>query len=99
MVAVAELRSSTNCETDYTRPRSFLGLVNGNAAIKKAAAVVVTVVERDAEQRWRRQRTVRSHNREHDRPAVVGPRPGEGHGMRNRIKGGGCDLRGLEVNA
>ena len=84
--------SASQCCPDFP-------LVDSNASIKQVATVVVPIVERDAKQSWRRQRAVSSDDRERYRVPIVGPSPGEGHGVRNLVKGRGRDLRRLKVDA
>lgn len=74
-------------------------LVDSNASIKQFATVAVPIVERDAKQSWRRQRAVGSDDGERHRVPIVGSSPGEGHGVRNLVKGRGRDLRRLKVDA
>jgi len=98
----ADRSNQKHCETGY-RPASQccpdFTSVDGNASIKQVATVVVPIVERDAEQSWGRQRAVGSHHRERYRVPIIGPGPGEGHGLRNLVKGRGRDLRRLKVDA
>src|SRR6266852_8716392 len=93
---------SKNCETEY-KPASQccadFPLVDGNASIQQVAAVVVTIVERDAKQSWRGQRAVGSYDREGYRVPIVGPSASKGYGVRNLVKGCGRDLRRLKVDA
>jgi len=94
--------SQKNCETGY-RPASQccldFPLVDSNASIQQVAAVAVAIGERDAKQSWRGQRAVGSYDRECYRAPIVGPSPGEGHGVRNLVKGRGRDLGRLKVYA
>ena len=74
-------------------------LVHSNVSIQQVTAVAVAIVQRDAEQARRRQRTVGSDNGERNRMPIVGPSAGEGHSVPNFVEGCGRDVRRLKIDA
>src|SRR2546422_5281765 len=94
-------QTQKECETGYNpAPQCCpdFPLVDSNASVEQVAAVGVPIAERDAKHSRSDQGAVGSDDRERYRVPIVGSRPGEGHGVRNLVKGCGRDLRRLKVD-